>query len=82
MMCIIACFVTTILFTVSLWRNRKSFVDHSSGLGSEGLTNAIFSFLSKCKLRCADVPAFSKDGLVKISHEMGWPGLVVAIQVT
>jgi hypothetical protein len=78
-LCIVAAGIPTLGLIFSLWRYRKSSVEHSAG--SEALTNAIFSFFTKCKLRCADAPSFSKDDLSRISHESKWAGLVVTILV-
>jgi hypothetical protein len=78
-LCIVAAGIPTLGLILSLWRYRKSSVEHSAG--SEELTNAIFSFFMKCKLRCADAPSITKDDLSRISHESKWAGLVVTILV-
>jgi hypothetical protein len=81
-LCIISAAVTTFFFLIALWRQRNMSVVHSPGLGNDALANAIFSFFSKCKLRCADAPPFTKDGIIQTSHQLGWAGLVVVIQVS
>jgi hypothetical protein len=80
-LCIISAVITTIFFAIALWRQRKSSVVHSPGLSHDALANAIFAFFSKCKLRCADAPPFTKDGIIQTSLQLGWAGLVVVVQV-
>ena len=79
-LCIIAAVIPTVGFVFALWRYHKSSVEeHSSG--SEELTNAVFSFFRKCKLRCANAPVVSKDDLSQISRDLKWAGIVVKILV-
>jgi hypothetical protein len=80
-MCTASACVVALAFCLSLWRLRKTSVAARQGLSNEALINSIFSFFSRCKLRCSDVPDFSKESLLREADDKGWAGLAVTIQV-